>query len=134
LLHGLLHVQRPAPGVRGQSCPPDHRDSTGSPAVTAKRAAYYAGGGGAWVPNPPGERVVHGVTYRVVYVSCGAVRNVSSTDDEEKKRLQVQLAKAQDRIRALGVPREDVNAKPLQSVEDELAELVRQKRKTPSTS
>ncbi len=53
-------------------------------------------------------------------------------EDDENGRLQVQLATAHDRIRALEAPRRDeVIAKQAKSVDDELAELVLFKRNTP---
>jgi hypothetical protein len=52
--------------------------------------------------------------------------------DEEKRRLQVQLETAHDRIRALEAPRrEGIPSKQSRSVDDELAELVRSKREAP---
>jgi hypothetical protein len=57
--------------------------------------------------------------------------NGMDDDDDDKSRLQVELALAQDRIRALESPRADTVATSRQSVDDDLAELVRQKRSSP---
>jgi hypothetical protein len=55
-------------------------------------------------------------------------------DREGKEELQGQLASAHERIRALEAPQsEKVESKPLRSVDDELAELVRLKRNPPAT-
>jgi hypothetical protein len=58
--------------------------------------------------------------------------DVDTDDDIESARLRVELAYAQDRIRALEAPRAENAAPSMQpmSVDDELADLVRRKRTT----
>jgi hypothetical protein len=56
-------------------------------------------------------------------------------EDEEKERLQIQLATAHDRIRALEAPhQEQVTTNQPKSVDDELADLVRRRRNSPPSS
>ncbi len=59
----------------------------------------------------------------------GSDQDVTDYEDDEKDRLRVQLATAQDRIRALEAPQQDK-----QVIDEQLNELVRQKTQTPGPS
>jgi hypothetical protein len=77
-----------------------------------------------------------GLMARVLLV--GGVQSESFSEDhedEEKERLQSQLATAHDRIRALEAPhQEQVTTNQPKSVDDELADLVRRRRNSPPSS
>lgn len=74
-----------------------------------------------------------GLMARVLLVGKDQGQPLNDNDNEDQQHLQIELDTARDRIRALEAPQgEQVVSKQPMSVDDELAELVRLKRKKPS--